>query len=92
MILSLCFWQCGGIFLCIILQIVEIFAGICVHFSEYIHTFIVTVATSGEPGPFHVNRGEGMEITLAEVLLSVFISSVFFIMLKEIRKTYKDSE
>ena len=38
------------------------------------------------------NRGEGMEITLGEVLLSIFISSIFFIMIKEIRKSYKDSE
>lgn len=33
-----------------------------------------------------------MEITLGEVLLSIFISSIFFILIKEIRKSYKDSE
>jgi hypothetical protein len=31
-----------------------------------------------------------MGITLAEVLLSIFMSSIFFIMLREIRNAYKD--
>gem|GEM_PF-5308737 len=33
-----------------------------------------------------------MGITLAEVLLSIFISSIFYVMLREIRNACKDSQ
>lgn len=32
-----------------------------------------------------------MGITWAEILLSMFMSSIFYVMLKEIRNAYKDS-
>lgn len=32
-----------------------------------------------------------MAITWAEILLSIFMSSIFYVMLREIRNAYKDS-
>ncbi|WP_222708473.1 hypothetical protein [Paenibacillus sp. N3.4] len=37
-------------------------------------------------------RGEGMGITLAEVLLSIFMSTVFYILLREMIHAFKDQD